>query len=45
MCYEQRAKFELTEREQKMDWQMWAYITEHNLREETLKQEIKYVQN
>jgi DNA-directed RNA polymerase alpha subunit len=37
--YEQRAKFELTEREQKMDWHMCAYITERNLREETLKKE------
>lgn len=32
-CYEQRAKFELTECEQKMDWQMHAYIIECNLKE------------
>jgi hypothetical protein len=31
--YEQRAKFELTEHEQKMDWQMHTYITERNLKE------------
>ena len=40
-CYEQRAKFELTKHEQKMDWQMRAYIIERNLKEETLKQESK----
>jgi hypothetical protein len=44
-CYEQRAKFELTEREQKMDWQMQAYITEQNLKEKAFKQVIKSVQN
>ena len=38
--YEQRAKFELTEREQKMDSQMRTFITERNLREETLKKEL-----
>jgi hypothetical protein len=43
--YEQRAKFELTEREQKMDWKMCAYIIERNLKEETLKQELKSLQN
>ena len=35
----------LTEREQKMDWQMHAYIIERNLKEETLKQELKSLQN
>jgi hypothetical protein len=30
--YEQRARFELTIREQKMEWQMRAYITENNSR-------------
>jgi hypothetical protein len=44
-CYEQRAKFELTEREKKMDWKMHAYITEQNLKEEVFKQEIKSVKN
>lgn len=43
--YQQRAKFELTEREQKMDWQMCAYITERNLKEEALRKEIKSLQN
>ena len=43
--YEQRAKFELTEREQKMEWQMHAYITEQNLKEMAFKQEIKSFQN
>ena len=38
--YEQRAKFELTEREQKIDSQMRTFITERNLREETLKKEL-----
>jgi hypothetical protein len=42
--YEQRAKFELTECEQKMDWHMRAHITESNLKEETLKQELKSLQ-
>jgi hypothetical protein len=28
--YEQRAKFELNEREQKMEWKMRAYISENN---------------
>jgi hypothetical protein len=44
-CYEQRAKFELTEREQKMDWQMHTYITECNLKEESLKMQLKSLQN
>jgi hypothetical protein len=38
--YEQRAKFELNEREQKMEWQMRAYITENNSKQETLKREL-----
>jgi hypothetical protein len=42
--YEQRAKFELTEREQKMDGQMRVYVTEHNLREEKLKNELSSLQ-
>jgi hypothetical protein len=44
-CYEQRSKFELTECEQKMDWEMHAYITEQNLKEMAFKQEIKSFQN
>ncbi|PWA93819.1 Integrase, catalytic region, Zinc finger, CCHC-type, Peptidase aspartic, catalytic [Artemisia annua] len=43
--YQQRVKFELTEREQKMDWQMCTYITERNLKEEELRMEIKSLQN
>ncbi|PWA78868.1 Retrovirus-related Pol polyprotein from transposon TNT 1-94 [Artemisia annua] len=43
--YQQRAKFELTEREQKMNWQMCTYITERNLKEEELRGEIKSLQN
>ena len=43
--YQQRAKFELTEREQKMDWQMCAYITKNNRKEESLRKEIKSLQN
>jgi hypothetical protein len=42
--YEQRAKFELTEREQKMDWQMRAYVSERNKKEETLKRELYSLQ-
>lgn len=38
--YEKRSKFELTEREQKMDGQMRTFITELNLREETLKKKL-----
>ena len=38
--YEQRAKFELNEREQKMEWQMRAYITKNNSKQETLKREL-----
>ena len=43
--YQQRAKFELTEREQKMNWQMCAYITETNLKEEELRKEINFLKN
>ena len=28
-----------------MDWQMRTYITERNLKEESLKIELKYLQN
>jgi hypothetical protein len=38
--YEQHAKFELNEREQKMEWQMRAYISENNLKQETLNKEL-----
>lgn len=38
-------KFELTVREQKMDWQMCTYIIERNLKEEALRMEIKSLQN
>jgi uncharacterized protein (DUF3084 family) len=42
--YEQRAKFELTEREQKMEWQMRAYISKNNFKQETLKREVLSLQ-
>ncbi|GKE15688.1 hypothetical protein Tco_1423265, partial [Tanacetum coccineum] len=38
--YEKRARFELTEREQKIDEQMRIIITNHNIKEETLKKEL-----
>ncbi|GJT89319.1 retrovirus-related pol polyprotein from transposon TNT 1-94 [Tanacetum coccineum] len=38
--YEQRAKFELTEREQRMDDQMRMLIQNHNKMEENLKKEL-----
>ncbi|GJZ86183.1 hypothetical protein Tco_0657793 [Tanacetum coccineum] len=38
--YEQRAKFELTEREQRMDDQMRILIQDHNRMEEKLKLEL-----
>ncbi|GJS71287.1 hypothetical protein Tco_0704128 [Tanacetum coccineum] len=38
--YEQRAKFELTEREQRMDDQMRMLIQNHNKTEEILKKEL-----
>ncbi|GJR01409.1 hypothetical protein Tco_0524393 [Tanacetum coccineum] len=41
--YEQRAKFELTEREQRMDDQMRVLIQDHNRMEEKLKQELHSV--
>ncbi|GJZ25691.1 hypothetical protein Tco_0569944 [Tanacetum coccineum] len=41
--YEQRAKFELTEREQRMDDQMRTFIQSRNQMEEKLKQELHSV--
>ncbi|GJZ64961.1 retrovirus-related pol polyprotein from transposon TNT 1-94 [Tanacetum coccineum] len=41
--YEQRAKFELTEREQRMDDQMRMLIQNRNKTEENLKKELHYV--
>ncbi|GJR08649.1 hypothetical protein Tco_0791301 [Tanacetum coccineum] len=41
--YEQRAKFELTEREQQMDDQMRMLIQNRNKMEENLKKELHYV--
>nr|GEY03802.1 retrovirus-related Pol polyprotein from transposon TNT 1-94 [Tanacetum cinerariifolium] len=38
--YEQRAKFELTEREQKINKQLRLVISDHNFKEETLKREF-----
>nr|GFA87590.1 hypothetical protein [Tanacetum cinerariifolium] len=38
--YEQRAKFELTEREQKINKQLSHVISDHNFKEETLKKEL-----
>lgn len=43
--YEQRAKFELNERVQKMDVQMRILVQEHNAKEEKLKNELHYVQS
>ena len=40
--YEQRAKFELIEWEQKMDSQMRTFLTERNLREENLKKGVSF---
>ncbi|GKE55275.1 hypothetical protein Tco_1494460, partial [Tanacetum coccineum] len=42
--YEQRAKFELTDREQKMDDQMRMLIQERNFREAKLKKELHFLQ-
>nr|GEW28995.1 retrovirus-related Pol polyprotein from transposon TNT 1-94 [Tanacetum cinerariifolium] len=42
--YEQRAKFELIDHEQKMDDQMRILIQEHNFREEKLKKELHSLQ-
>nr|GEZ94735.1 hypothetical protein [Tanacetum cinerariifolium] len=41
--YERRAKFELTEREQKIDEQLRIVITDCNIMEENLKKELHYV--
>ncbi|GJR72065.1 hypothetical protein Tco_0084430 [Tanacetum coccineum] len=38
--YERRAKFELTEREQKIDEQLRIVITDYNIKEEILKKEL-----
>ncbi|GJV81527.1 hypothetical protein Tco_1517397 [Tanacetum coccineum] len=41
--YERRARFELTEREQKIDEQLRIVITDRNIKEETLKKELHSV--
>nr|GEV07033.1 integrase, catalytic region, zinc finger, CCHC-type, peptidase aspartic, catalytic [Tanacetum cinerariifolium] len=41
--YERRAKFELTEREQKIKEQLRIVITDHNIKEENLKTELHFV--
>ncbi|GJZ72170.1 hypothetical protein Tco_0636021 [Tanacetum coccineum] len=41
--YERRAKFKLTEREQKIEEQLRIVITDRNIKEENLKKEIHYV--
>nr|GEU53310.1 retrovirus-related Pol polyprotein from transposon TNT 1-94 [Tanacetum cinerariifolium] len=41
--YERRDKFELTEREQKIDEQLRIVITDRNFKEETLKKELHFV--
>ncbi|GJY64301.1 hypothetical protein Tco_0465761 [Tanacetum coccineum] len=41
--YEKGARFELTEREQKIDEQMRIIIQDHNVQEELLKKELHYV--
>nr|GEZ89549.1 hypothetical protein [Tanacetum cinerariifolium] len=41
--YEQRTRFELTPREQKIDEQMSILIRDHNQKEENLKKELHYV--
>ncbi|GKF49643.1 hypothetical protein Tco_0142894, partial [Tanacetum coccineum] len=38
--YERRARFELTEREQKIDEQLRIFIIDRNIKEETLKKEL-----
>ncbi|GJZ14606.1 hypothetical protein Tco_0550283 [Tanacetum coccineum] len=38
--YEKRARFELTEREQKIDEQLRIIITDHNIQEESFKKEL-----
>ena len=42
--YEQCAKLELTDKERKMQSQMCTFITERNLREETLNEKIESLQ-
>ncbi|GJT13657.1 hypothetical protein Tco_0860699 [Tanacetum coccineum] len=41
--YERRVRFELTEREQKIDEQLRIVITDHNIKEENLKKELHSV--
>ncbi|GJW02085.1 hypothetical protein Tco_1560941 [Tanacetum coccineum] len=41
--YERRARFELTEREQKIDAQLRIVITDRNIKEERLKKELHFV--
>nr|GEZ96721.1 retrovirus-related Pol polyprotein from transposon TNT 1-94 [Tanacetum cinerariifolium] len=41
--YERRAKFELTEREQKIDEQLTIVITDRNIKEENFKKELHYI--
>ncbi|GJS02627.1 hypothetical protein Tco_0319135 [Tanacetum coccineum] len=41
--YERRARFELTEREQKIDEQLRIVITDRNIKEEILKKELHFV--
>nr|GEU35412.1 hypothetical protein [Tanacetum cinerariifolium] len=41
--YERRAKFELTEREQKINEQLRIIITDRNFKEETLKKELHFI--
>nr|GEY69331.1 hypothetical protein [Tanacetum cinerariifolium] len=41
--YERRAKFELTEREQKINEQLRLVISDRNFKEETLKKELYYI--
>ncbi|GJV51139.1 hypothetical protein Tco_1446880 [Tanacetum coccineum] len=41
--YERLARFELTEREQKIDEQLRIVITDHNIKEENLKKELHSV--
>ncbi|GJW92315.1 retrovirus-related pol polyprotein from transposon TNT 1-94 [Tanacetum coccineum] len=41
--YQRRARFELTEREQKIDEQLRIVITDRNIKEETLKKELHFV--
>ncbi|GJR81305.1 hypothetical protein Tco_0344364 [Tanacetum coccineum] len=43
--YERRARFELTEREQKIDEQLRIVITDRNIKEENLKKELHSVKS